>query len=272
MFMLGFRCKIFSLSSCCSHVIVHLQIAGSLSDNFNHGFVELLVAYYVVMISVNLSHNLLPKRLVVFFESGSSAGSAVEDRPKLLQADLSIAILVKHIKRDAQVLLIQKTSPVDCGRDELAIVNLAILVRVQLSNQIVPILTTGTHDTKDLLHACLQFFNCEEAILRSINTEEHLLHVYEVGRLHLKRGQQRHDTGLEHILFPERSHVLDDLLRDIGLQLDCRDIVLHPLVIQQLRRGKSPRWVLREALVDELDGLGRQGVLDSAELGNVLDN
>lgn len=104
-----------------------------------HGLVELLSTDSLVVVAVNLCHDLLPYLLVIFFQ-GVPTEPTVENGAKLLLANVAIAVSVENFKGYSQVLLIEQLLPVDCRSYELAVVNLAILVRVELRYQITPVL------------------------------------------------------------------------------------------------------------------------------------
>ena len=47
-----------------------IQLAGPVRDHLHHCFVEFFVAYQVVLITIDLVHDLVPQILVAFLESG----------------------------------------------------------------------------------------------------------------------------------------------------------------------------------------------------------
>ena len=103
-----------------------------MGDNFFHGFVELLMIDLMVIISVHFFDDGFPQHLVFFI-------AAVEYISKLILADISIAILIKHLEGNFHILSIQESSSIDCSRDELLIVYLAISICIQLLNQLDPV-------------------------------------------------------------------------------------------------------------------------------------
>ena len=140
----------FSSATDTANLVV--QIARTLRDNLGHCLVELSVADHVISIRIDFSHYLLPQSLIAIVQSGS-ADSTMEYSAQFLDADLSIAISVKQIECNAQVFLIEQTRPIHSSRDELAIINLSILIGVQLVDQIVPVLGTGSHEAQHLIHS-----------------------------------------------------------------------------------------------------------------------
>ena len=90
----------------------------------------------------------------------------MENGTKFLLADYTIAILVKQIKGNTQILSIEQPRPVDSCSDEFTVVDLTVVVGIELAHQIAPILTVSFEGAKDLAHAFLQLIKREEAILR----------------------------------------------------------------------------------------------------------
>ena len=156
-----------------------IKVAGAQPDHLLHGCVELAVADMVIIVLVHLCHYCVPKLLIAILQS-CLLGGTVENCSELFLADLAISVLVKHIERDPQVLLVQQASSVDSRGDELSVVYLAVVVGVQLVDEIVPVLRPCSHHSQDLAHTLLQLIDREEAILRGVETQEHLFHVDEL--------------------------------------------------------------------------------------------
>ena len=83
------------------------------------------------------------------------AGCPLEGSSELILTDLTIPILVQQVESDAKILLVKETGPVNCSRNEFTVVYLAVLVRVELVDELMPILRTSTHQSKHLAHALL---------------------------------------------------------------------------------------------------------------------
>jgi len=122
------------------------------SDHFHHRFVKLGVAYQVVLIAVDLGHDLVPEVLIAVLE-GSLAEGAVEHSADFLLTDEAIAVFIENVKCDAQVLPVQQARPVHGRSDEFLVVNFAVLVSVELVNEVVPVLGASTHGAEHLVHA-----------------------------------------------------------------------------------------------------------------------
>ena len=134
-------------------------------NDLHHCLVELLVADHIILVAVNLGHDLIPELVITLFKSCLASGT-MENGAKFLLADHTIAILVKKIKGNTQILSIEQPRPVDSCSDEFAVVDFTVVVSIELAHQIAPILTVSCEGAKDLAHALLQLIKCEEAILR----------------------------------------------------------------------------------------------------------
>lgn len=145
-------------------------------DHLNHCRIELAVANKIVVIFVDFAHDLVPNLLIGLFE-GSLAHSSVENWSEFLLRYHSISVLVKQVECNSEVFFIKQLSSIDSGGNELAIVNLAVMVSVQLVDQVVPVLSTSSHETQNLVHAFLQFVNCQEPVIWCVDFQEHLFHV-----------------------------------------------------------------------------------------------
>ena len=107
------------------------NIARPLSYHVHHGVVELAVADNIVIILVDFRHDLLPDALI-FFLKGRLADTSVEDRPKFIFTDLTVAISVEQVESYLEILLVQELGPVDSCSDEFTVVDLLVLIGVQL--------------------------------------------------------------------------------------------------------------------------------------------
>ena len=132
-----------------------LKLAGPVCNHLHHSFVKFIVAYLVVIITIYLVHDLIPKILIAFLKR-CLAERSVEDGPNFVLADEAVAILVKNVKCNSQVFSIKKSGSINSGSDELLVVNLAILISIELVHQIVPVLAAGPHGSQNLTHALLE--------------------------------------------------------------------------------------------------------------------
>ena len=93
--------KIGSLGSCGGIVSgCNLELARPVSYHFHHGFVELFVAYHIVLIAIYLAHDLIPDGLISILKC-CLAHTAVENCPDFFLADEAIAVFVEDIECDS---------------------------------------------------------------------------------------------------------------------------------------------------------------------------
>ena len=105
------------------------------------------------------------------------------------------------------------------------------MVGIQLVYEVMPILWTCSHHTQNLTHSCLELIDAQEAILGRIYTKEHLFHVDKLLWGDFEGGKERDNSRLEHILFAEGCHVLNDVISCIIIHLDFVAVVLEPGVV-----------------------------------------
>ena len=122
-----------------------------MSYDFDHSIIELIVADFIIVVAVDLRHDLIPDQVIALFER-CLAESSVEDLTQLIFAYHTVAILVEDAKGNAEVLTVEQASSIDRCSDEFTVVNLAVLVRIELADQIIPVLRARFHGSKDLAH------------------------------------------------------------------------------------------------------------------------
>ena len=147
-------------------------------DNLCHGLIEFVVTYDVIMVAVNFCHDLVPELIIALLKS-YLAERTIKYGSKLLLANNSVLINIEKVKSDSQIPGVQKLGTIDRCSDKFTVVDLTIMVRIELVDQVVPVLRASTHDSQDLSHAYLQLFEREEAVLRSVKPEKHFLHVQQ---------------------------------------------------------------------------------------------
>ena len=192
-------------------------------DDLHHSIIELCEAYYIIIVAIDLLHDLMPNVLIFVLEGRSDPA---KDITQLLRADLPIAILVEHLEGHLKVILVEEFGTVHGSCDELSVVNLPVPIRIQLVDQLVPVLRGSFHYTKDRTHALLELINSEEAIVGIVKLEEHIFHVDQLRRLHFEGTQEGNHTGLEHILLPEGCHIVNDFVSDRSIDFDSINVLL----------------------------------------------
>lgn len=120
-------------------------------NDFDHSIIELIVADFIIVVAVDLRHDLIPDQVIALFER-CLAESSVEDLTQLIFAYHTVAILVEDAEGNAEVLTVEQASSIDRCSDEFTVVNLAVLVRIELADQIIPVLRARFHGAKDLAH------------------------------------------------------------------------------------------------------------------------
>ena len=128
-------------------------------NHLDHCLVEFTVANDIIVVFVDFTHDLIPNLLISIVE-GRLTHRPMEHRPDLFLADHPIPVLVKQIEGNPEVLFVEEAGPIDSSRDELSIVNLAVMIRVQLSDKLMPVLGASPHKSQNCLHPFLQLINC----------------------------------------------------------------------------------------------------------------
>jgi len=89
---------------------VRIALFRAMFQNLHHRLIELATADLVVVVAINLCHYLAPKSFVFFVHL---AITTIEDCPQLISVDQAVAVFVKHVESEAQVIFIDQSGAVN---------------------------------------------------------------------------------------------------------------------------------------------------------------